>query len=510
MTEIIIPVGARTHLTDSGGYYRDPSVYGYGQYGYGQSGGVFNKGSGLGGAGDKSEGTSFSPTVLENPYPLRVMYVESWAAKKFIDMPIDDMFMMGQEYKVDDDEVVKEMERSDTHYMATESMIMAAKAARLYGTAFLVFITDDDLSQPADFEKIKSGALKSILVFDRFDCSVEEYYSNPLHPKFNKPSIYRFTPESQYGEAIEIVIHESRCIRFDGMKALSSNGWQSPYVFDWGISELLSAIVEITHDSAFMQAITHLSQEASIPVIKVQGLDEALSGTQTVDTPTMAEIATSINMGKSVWKTMFLDTQNEFQRVQVSFAGMADLLDRFAVRLAAIAGVPVTRFMGRSPAGMNSTGDGDMANYSAHVSAMQNRMIKEPSRIMNTILALNAGITEVPESEFRPLMDISESDKATIAKTNAESVMLVANGGVIDENEAREMLSKIELFGKLPKWDENKLAEMHGPDPIEEMAAKAELENQGKEQEFERTKELEKGKEKEKPAEKPKPKTEKK
>ena len=54
-------------------------------------GGYANPWTGAGGLADKSEGGFFTPTRLHNRAHLETLYVQSWAARNFIDIPVDDM-----------------------------------------------------------------------------------------------------------------------------------------------------------------------------------------------------------------------------------------------------------------------------------------------------------------------------------------------------------------------------------------------------------------------------------
>ena len=487
MSEIIIPAGAKTAppnrarsqrvQSQDNGFYQNPSFFGYGGAGFGGSGGgVRNNMSGLGGSADKSEGTYFYPTIFNSRHKLETIYVESWAASKFVDMPIDDMFIKGREFEEEDEEIVDMMDEIDERFGVMSSLSRAMKGARLYGTAFIVIMTKDDPRMELDIERTQLDDLKSLLVFDRYDANVREWYVNPMHHKYGQPSVYEFAPAIQESH-IDIVAHESRCIRFNGRMPISCNGWESGYDRDWGVSELLYGLVDIAHDSAFIQAIAHLGQEASIPTIKVTALKDAMSGTTAPDEQSIDEIGRNINLHKSIWNTLFLDKDDDFERATVNFTNMADIVDRFALRLAGIADIPATRFLGRSPAGLNSTGESDMDNYAIHVAALQERMLRRPLKKLDRISSLSAGIKDLPKSKFRPLTEFSDMDKATVNKSNVESIVAAAGAGAIEENEMREALSDAvtELFGDLPQWTEEKLAEMRGPDPMEMMEAESEI-----------------------------------
>ena len=69
-------------------------------------------------------------------------------------------------------------------------------------------------------------------------------------------------------------MHASRVLRFDGLKALSAGGY-SLYDKYWGVSEIVPAINAIINDATVAQGAVHLAQEASIPILRVDGLRDA-------------------------------------------------------------------------------------------------------------------------------------------------------------------------------------------------------------------------------------------
>ena len=126
-------------------------------------------------------------------------------------------------------------------------------------------------------ENVRPGELKSLLVFDRFDCSVEMYDQDPTSTNFGKPAMYRIQSRLLDGP---MNVHPTRILRFDGKKSINSDGWSGAYDRQWGVSEIIAAVTEIQHDSTFATSIAHLSQEASIPTVKVNNFREALMSRQ--------------------------------------------------------------------------------------------------------------------------------------------------------------------------------------------------------------------------------------
>ena len=425
-------------------------------------GGLRNKLSGLGGTGDKGAASYFVPTVIRNRYLLETFYNESWVCAKLINIPVDDMFVRVRQWQGEDENTVKMMEDLEDSLGVADALASAMKSGRLYGTGLLVIVTNEAMmNTPLVIENIKPGDLKSLLYFDRFNASVQMWNQNPMSPMFGQPEIYKIQSRL-LNEQWEI--HPSRVLRFDGKKPINVDGWSGAYERTWGVSEIIAAMTEIQHDSTFVNAIAHLSQEASIPVVKIQRFKEALAGMQGPDTPSVSEMGALFNQHKSLFRTLFLDKNDEFERVAVSFAGMAEMMDRFPERVAAVAGIPKTRFLSSSPAGMNATGESDMKNYAVHVAAMRQRMLRVPLKKLDAIMAKHLGLPEPLMYEWPSLIDLSDEELANISKTKAETVGSLVDRRVIMENEARMMLSGDPLFGELEELPED----MFEPDEPED------------------------------------------
>lgn len=425
-------------------------------------GGVTNDLAGLGGTADKSQQTYFSPTRFHNRYPLEIIYIQSWAAAHFVDIPVDDMWVRGREWEDENEESLDRLNEEEMMLEVNERLAGAMKAARLYGTGLAMMMTNE---APADTElnvdMIREGDLTNILVLDRYSVRPRDWVLDPYNPQYGKPMYYDATLEG----GVEISFHHSRVLRFDGRKSITSEGWTGFYERDWGISELLYAITEIIHDAALAANISQLSYEASIPVVKSEGFRDVITGGGTADDPSVATLGSRINLYKSLYRIMFMDINDSFERVNVTFAGIADLMDQYWKRLAAIAKIPATRFLGRSPEGMNATGDSDSANYAMSVKSMQERLLKRPLTLLDKVVARHLGMMAPLKYTWRPLTDMSDKDQAEVSRTRAEALAIAYDRNALTEDEFRERLSGDELFGQL------------GPMP-DELAERIEMQNQ--------------------------------
>ena len=130
----------------------------------------------------------------------------------------------------------------------------------------------------------------------------------------------------------------------------------------------------------------------------------------------------------------------EFNRVAVNFGGFDKIQQMAAVRLAASADIPYTRFFGQSPGGLNSTGEAHWRDYCAMAEGKRQDKLARNMRRLDEMLARDAGVAEVPDYEWNPLMDIDQAAVALTSKTKAEALKLAAEAGMIDEDNGRKAL----------------------------------------------------------------------
>ena len=435
--------------------------------GYGR-GGVVNNSSGLGGAHDKAAATFFRPTRFYWRSPLEILRVESWAARKAIGIPVDDMFLRWREWSDGDvDGAGDMMAEAEIRHGVTEKLADAMKAGAAYGSGAVVMVTREaPMDQPLMPERIRPGDLSALHVFDRFDMSVQARETDMHSPDFQRPSLYRVTPRLG---APSFMVHPSRVLRFDGITALSSGGFTSYYGQDWGVSELVPILTSLIEDQTLASSIAHLSQEASIPVLKIAQLAEKAAGAAVdPDEQTIDELGQRINDYKSNHHLMLLDKdQEDFTRVPVVFQGLANLMNVFPSRVAMAADIPRTRFEGNPPTGMNATGESDMRNHVMMVEAKRVVRLARPLPRLDAVLARDVGLQEAPPFNWLSLIELSEMDIAEAVHKLMQAYQVALMANVVTEEEVRAQLDGHPVFGSLPEIDLDALREPE-PEPSDE------------------------------------------
>lgn len=419
---------------------RDTSQSGY-YNGFG-SGGLVNPISGAGTSLDKNSSSFYMATRLVSRNFIETVYVESWAAAKFVDIPVDDMFVKWREFCDMETENVKLVEDVEKKFKIKSRLSKAMKNGRSHGTGLFIILTKDTKPEnPLNINRMLPGDLSNILSIDRFDATIVAKENNPYSLNYGKPIAYSINLKN----AGNLVVHHSRVIRFDGKESNSDNGWIS-YDPDWGVASIVPVLTEIFQDSNVSKGVAHLVSEASQKILKIDGFEEALEG-DGGESMTLQERMAQTTLLQSLYRTMFIDKEDDFARVAVNFAGLHEIIDRMAVRLSAAADIPETRFWSKSIVGMQSTGEGEQRNYALKIASDQENQLPEPLDIIDQVIAKHIGLKEKICYKFVSIMDISEKDKIENALKKSQTVVPLISAGIIDEDEAREILDGDEILG---------------------------------------------------------------
>lgn len=133
----------------------------------------------MGTALDKSEGPFFTPTRFYHRSPLEVLFVQSSAAHKAINIPIDDAFLRWRRWEGTDKSASKKMKDQEKKHLIRKWLSGAMKAGDAFGSAVMMFMTREaPLNEPLVIEELREGVLLYLRVFDRFDMSVNVRNSN--------------------------------------------------------------------------------------------------------------------------------------------------------------------------------------------------------------------------------------------------------------------------------------------------------------------------------------------
>ncbi len=331
----------------------------------------------------------------------------------------------------------KEMSE-DFHALSEELNVLAMymlgkKYERAYGGSAIFPIINDqqeDLSQPLNWKRIPE--VKHLTLFEPRELQPYSYYDDPLKPSFGEPKTFTVNPVSRGGATAMsgYEIHESRLIIFPGIRV--SRAHQSTS-HGWGDS-VLCRVYQIVRDYGISwAAAAALLHEFSQASFKIKGLAQLLASDKDEVIKTRIR---AVELSRSVINAVMMDSEEEFERKTTNIAGMPDLLDRFATRVAAAADMPVTLLMGQSPAGLNATGESDIRFFYDRVKVVQKLGIQpQLEKLMLMLMRSHGGPTKGKEPdnwsvEFNPLWQPTESEVATTRKVVADTDAVLISSGI--------------------------------------------------------------------------------
>ena len=281
---------------------------------------------------------------------------------------------------------------------------------------------------------------------------------------FGEPAMYRWNFREVSGSWIDdspprfydnmIDIHASRVLRFDGISPLGDDGWETGAEDRWGVSVLARVVDDIIQDAVQNAALADVVKRAAIPVFKISKYRDFLAkGTTQRGDAAPEAYAKAFSEDLQTKQAVFMDRNDEVDSIKVYAAGVEEIVKSQIDRLAMIEGVPITRFTGESATGLNANGDGDARDWRITVEAYRKRSIEAQWKKLMMIVARNAGLDEPPEWEWGELGEATEEETALVAKTRAETAVMLLNANSIDEGESREYMNKGEGFELKENWE---------------------------------------------------------
>ena len=342
-------------------------------------------------------------------------------------------------------------------------LLEAMCLGRAYGGAILFVGADDgkDPSLPLDPEKVTE--VKFLTVFDKREAIVKKFYDDPLSPRFGEPETYTLYPQfflNQSGKKVVTgtEVHESRCVRFEGSP---TDRRSKLALWGWTYSVLQPVYHVIRDFENLYRSMAYMVQDANQSVFKLSGVADQIAS----DPDQLRTRMQFVEKTRAVNRAVILDVdeQEDFLKVNTTFSGVSDITDRWQQRLSAATGIPVTLLMGRSPAGLNATGDADLTSFYNAVSRDQENELKPRLLTVYQLFAKVLGIDpDLVRIECRPLMEMTEKERSELELQHAQKDKLYIDAGVLAPEEVTlSRFANPEEFGLRIKLTQESLDARH-------------------------------------------------
>lgn len=391
------------------------------------------------------EGTEYSLQRLSRDFnQLNALYRESWIIRRIIDVIPSDMLKNWITITSGiDPDVEKKLSISLRRTQLIDKLKRGMQWGRLYGGALGVMLVKHqgyNLSQPLRLDWIMPGDFAGMLIFDRWNGvnPSNELIEDISDPDYGYPKYYTVTDPAGGGS---VKIHHSRVIRFTGN---TLPFWEEIAEMQWGASVVESVFDELKKRDNVSWNIAQLTFMANIRVLKMQDLGQLLAAT---DSESQAELLRTLeaqnmllnNMGMQV-----MDAADGLETHQYTFGGLADCYQQFIMDISGAAEIPVTKLFGRSPSGLNATGESDLQNYYDMIAEKQEAVLRP---ILNKVLPpfIISTIGSLPKDfdfDFDPVAEPSDKERADLAKCGTDNVVAAYNAGLISQRTALKELKQ--------------------------------------------------------------------
>jgi uncharacterized protein len=378
---------------------------------------------------------------------LSIAYKDLWLVRRVVEGLANDALRCG--WGVDENEKLENFTRLNTATHEEGAFERACNMSALKGGSLLfIGYKNSGLSPQNLLEPAPEGAEVAFLeVFDRFQLQGSNRVREVDSPEYDRPQIWQVIGTRRAG----LRFHASRGIRFPGIPRGRSDSAETDQDRDWGYSMLQPIWEDVVRYGVFWQAVGHLMQLSSVGVLKLKGIIEMLASKRKDVAESRIDL---LNETLSLTRLMLLDStaQEDYHREAVSFSDMPALLQELQMATAGALGRPVTKLFGRSPAGMNATGESDLRNYYDEVQSYRTRVI-EPR--LEKVLSICEG--KPIDVEFESLWQPTEKEKAEVRNLQINGTERLWSMGVASDAEIRAAM----IDDKLPEKT------LKGPPPAE-------------------------------------------
>ena len=139
-----------------------------------------------------------------------------------------------------------------------------------------------------------------------------------------------------------------------------------------------------------------------------------------------------------------MDAADGLETHQYTFGGLADCYQQFIMDISGAAEIPVTKLFGRSPSGLNATGESDLQNYYDMIGEKQETLLRP---ILNKMLpplmmSLFGAVPDDLDFDFNPVSEPTDKERSDLAKSGTDNVVAAVNAGLVSKRTALKELKQ--------------------------------------------------------------------
>ena len=411
--------------------------------------GYINLPASLGEASPLQSSGDYTRSGISRDYELlTILYRENWIAKRIIDMPCEDAtrewYTLSTELRQD---LIDKIKKVEAKHNVQGEITNAMRWARLYGGSLALIVIkgqEDMLDEPLDYGMIMPDTFKGLLVIDMVTGITPsiELEDDMDDPDFGLPKYYDVVINAYDGEMVRI--HHSRVLRFIGRDLPPEEEIYENY---WGASELEHIYEELQKRNATSANIAQLVFQANTRVLKMADYGEVIGMGTNKQKKEVLNAIEAQNRLLTSFGVQIMGTDDNMENHPYSFSGISEVYENFMMDMAGAANIPATKLFGRSPQGMNATGESDMNNYYESIAQMQERTLKPALEKLLPVMCMSifGAIPNDMEIVFEPIATTTPEQRANIAGQFTSTVIEAFSAGLIGRKTA---LMELKELGK--------------------------------------------------------------
>lgn len=412
---------------------------------------------------------------------LNSLYRSHWIAAGIVDIPAEDMLKnwitLQSKMRPED---IDDFERRVRQTRTRAQLLEGLKWGRLYGGAIgiITLASDTDLanlSEPLELENVQMDDYRGLRILDRWMGATPsaELVDDITSPEFGMPKYYSLTGIGLNG----VSVHHSRIVRFVGVKLPPIEEIAESY---WGMSVLERPIEEILKRDNSSANIAGLIFRANLIVRTMADLPP-LAATNNQAYQRILQSLEAQNQLLNNFSQLLLGRDETVSSQTYTFSGLADIYEEFMLDVAGAAHIPVTKLYGRSPAGMNSTGESDLQNYYDMITQEQETTLRPVLDKLLPVICMST-FGAVPDDlnyKFNSPKTVSPKEAAELAKAYTEAVASAYNANLISQKaaakELRQQADTTGIFSNITDEDIEHTTDEYIGDRNEDMSQFADI-----------------------------------
>lgn len=366
---------------------------------------------------------------------------------------------------VDDESarVIEALEREQRALGAMHAFREALNFERAYGGGAVFLGVDDgekDLTRPLDLDKVRR--IKHLTAYrGGWDGELVawRYYNDPREPKFGEPEIYQLRnlgvpiamppapgetayvaqmPPAGPTGALVFYVHESRLLLFPGTAVSRRARVQ---MRGWGDSIFTRVDEVLSQYGQTWGGIAILMQEWSQGILSIEGLATTLASKDPKAQSNIVARAQLLQITQSIARMRIIDAKEKYQREVTPMSGVAEVLNQFAMRLAAAANMPVSLLFGQVKGGLGDAGNTDLRYFYDQIESMQaDRLVPPAQKLVQVQLRAKQGPTGGAEPKRwsvkpRALFQLNEQEQAELRNKQAQTDQVYFGIGAVSAEE---------------------------------------------------------------------------